>query len=375
MQREALKYGTVPEYKSWLPEGFDKWVYKKTGKDVGKLKAITGNTYYKAVCHEVHHSPSVSEPTPAPTPIPNPTPTPGDVNYLYIKNYGSASSCFQLNVEGDPTIYENLEFQYSYDKTDWIDVVFDTDIEVPVGETVFLKAKTSNDHFYRYPESGSSGGVYITDYYASSWADTNFEVGGSVMSLLDSTDTLRDLTGKPGCFYYLFYKFQNLVKADNLVFPATTLSYYCYGEAFDYCYYLQSINPNLLPASDLTNGIECYYYMFYDCTALENAPNLPATTLSEGCYDYMFCDCSSLEIAPLLPATDLEDDCYYGMFYDCSSLNSIEVRFNSFDSLPSFATDYWLYGVNSSGTFKWPGATTGVTQDSSHIPSGWTITN
>lgn len=30
LQREALKYGTVPEYKMWLPEGFDKWIYKKT---------------------------------------------------------------------------------------------------------------------------------------------------------------------------------------------------------------------------------------------------------------------------------------------------------------------------------------------------------
>ena len=66
LQREALKYGTVPEYKSWLPEGFDKWVYKKSQKDVGTLKAITGNTYYQAVCHEVYHS--SSDPTPEPTP-------------------------------------------------------------------------------------------------------------------------------------------------------------------------------------------------------------------------------------------------------------------------------------------------------------------
>ena len=65
LQREALKYGTVPEYKSWLPEGFDKWVYKKSGKDVGSFKSITGNTYYQAVCHEVYHSSS----TPAPTPV------------------------------------------------------------------------------------------------------------------------------------------------------------------------------------------------------------------------------------------------------------------------------------------------------------------
>ena len=73
LQKEALKYGTVPEYKSWLPEGFDKWVYKKSQKDVGTLKAITGNTYYQAACHEVSHSSSQTTPEPAPTPTPTVT--------------------------------------------------------------------------------------------------------------------------------------------------------------------------------------------------------------------------------------------------------------------------------------------------------------
>lgn len=58
LQREALKYGTVPEYKSWFPEGFDNWVYKKSGKEVSEFKPITGNTYFQAVCHEVQHWPS-----------------------------------------------------------------------------------------------------------------------------------------------------------------------------------------------------------------------------------------------------------------------------------------------------------------------------
>ena len=89
----------------------------------------------------------------------------------------------------------------------------------------------------------------------------------------------------------------------------------------------------------------------------------------------MFADCTALETAPLLPATVLKQKCYYGMFSSCSSLNSIEVNFNSFDSLPDSATYYWLNGVSATGTFKWPGATTGVTQDESHVPSGWTITN
>ena len=66
LQREALKYGTIPEYKGWLPEGFDNWTYKKSGKKVTSFKAITGNTYYKAACHEVeHHSSGGSSPAPS----------------------------------------------------------------------------------------------------------------------------------------------------------------------------------------------------------------------------------------------------------------------------------------------------------------------
>ena len=33
LQREALKYGSTPSYKKDLPEGFEKWVYKKTQKE------------------------------------------------------------------------------------------------------------------------------------------------------------------------------------------------------------------------------------------------------------------------------------------------------------------------------------------------------
>ena len=47
LQREALKYGTVPSYKGILPKGFIGWDKS--------LKAITGNTYIHAICHEVIH--------------------------------------------------------------------------------------------------------------------------------------------------------------------------------------------------------------------------------------------------------------------------------------------------------------------------------
>ena len=62
--------------------------------------------------------------------------------------------------------------------------------------------------------------------------------------------------------------------------------------------------------------------MFVGCSALTQAPKLPATTLADNCYYTMFRDCTSLSSAPELPATTLADGCYNGMFYNCTSLSS-----------------------------------------------------
>ena len=69
LQREALMYGSTPKYKGYLPEGFVKWTYKKTGNDVNTFVPITTNTYFKAVCN---HVPTPSNLTPEPTPTPEP---------------------------------------------------------------------------------------------------------------------------------------------------------------------------------------------------------------------------------------------------------------------------------------------------------------
>ena len=63
LQRTAEKYGTVPSFKGALPEGFEKWVYKKSQKDVDTFKPITTNTYFEAVCHAVHHGSSSPAPS------------------------------------------------------------------------------------------------------------------------------------------------------------------------------------------------------------------------------------------------------------------------------------------------------------------------
>ena len=135
----------------------------------------------------------------------------------------------------------------------------------------------------------------------------------------------------------MFYNCTNLTTAPEL--PATTLAEYC------------------------------YYYMFNGCTGLTTAPELPATTLAEYCYSSMFIGCTGLTTAPELPATTLAEYCYYYMFNGCTGLTSIDV---SFDEWGNGTTGYWVEGVADSGTFTCPAAleqTFGV----NNIPTGWTV--
>ena len=74
-----------------------------------------------------------------------------------------------------------------------------------------------------------------------------------------------------------------------------------------------------------TMGDYCYFAMFFGCTSLIQAPELPATTLASYCYMGMFLGCTSLTQAPSLPATTLESNCYNGMFLGCTSLTKTPV--------------------------------------------------
>ena len=126
LQREALKYGTVPEYKGWLPEGFDNWVYKKSGKEVSKFKAITGNTYFKAVCHEVeHHSSSSGSGS-------NPTPTPSTVTVTFA--IGATGYSF---LQEQNSLTNNIMFGESKQYTSGVEYSFD-------GEKITIDGVTYN---------------------------------------------------------------------------------------------------------------------------------------------------------------------------------------------------------------------------------------
>ena len=115
--------------------------------------------------------------------------------------------------------------------------------------------------------------------------------------------------------------------------------------------------------------------LFSGRTNLISAENLvlPATTLLESCYDSMFKGCTSLTKAPALPATTLAKGCYQNMFSGCTNLNYVKCL--ATDISAANCTTNWLSSVSSSGTFvknssmnSWPSGASG-------IPSNWTIQN
>ena len=152
-------------------------------------------------------------------------------------------------------------------------------------------------------------GEYNYKYYYFTINKGKISASGNIMSLLNFTPVLPNYA-----FYSLFEDCTSLVSAPEL--PATTLSEGCYKSMFTYCSSLTTAPE--LPATTLATN--CYNSMFNICRSLTQAPALPATTLASHCYEQMFSDCSSLTQAPELPATTLVYSCYQSMFSSCSSL-------------------------------------------------------
>lgn len=136
---------------------------------------------------------------------------------------------------------------------------------------------------------------------------------GDIRTLIDYED-YNSVNTENARFCYLFYNCTSLTSAPEL--PSNALA------------------------------TESYRYMFYGCTSLTSTPNLPATTLAANCYESMFANCSSLTSVPEeLPATTLAPDCYNGMFNNCKSLVSAP-KLNAM-SLSKMCYGNMFYGCSS----------------------------
>lgn len=149
---------------------------------------------------------------------------------------------------------------------------------------------------------------------------TQFKMSGKIAAYgnCNALWNYQDLEAplKVRCGYNMFYNCTSLTQAPEL--PATTLTESCYGYMFYGCTSLTTAPE--LPATSLAE--RCYYNMFAECSALTQAPELPVTELANNCYGYMFNNCTSLTTAPELSATTLVYCCYSGMFEGCTSLST-----------------------------------------------------
>ena len=210
----------------------------------------------------------------------------GDGNTISVKNKGDGNTD---NVT--PTL------EYSTDKNTWNTITFDWTSGTHTTELP-IKLNTGGKMYFRNNTRKFSGTIYRYITFSST---VSSNVGGDIRTLSNYLDVDNETTVQSYMFCYLFYNNKNIVDASNLRLPYTTLASNCYYEMFYNCTALTSAPE--LPATNLAGG--CYYNMFFNCTSLTTAPALPATTLANYCYQYMFQSCKSLTTAPALPATTL----------------------------------------------------------------------
>ena len=193
--------------------------------------------------------------------------------------------------------------QYRINNSDWTNFILGkTSITAQPGDWVQFKGNNPN-------------GFSVDEWKCIEFVISGLcHLSGNVMSLIDGVgDTL--VIPNEWCFRRLFVKSKiKTVSKDFL--PATNLKKNCYNSMFYECTALTQAPE--LPATMIADY--CYTSMFYRCTSLTQAPELPATTLYDHCYSSMFNGCSSLVQAPVLPAKTLAEYCYNWMFYECSSL-------------------------------------------------------
>lgn len=204
-----------------------------------------------------------------------------------------------------------------------------TPINVQAGDKVLLKG-TNNQY-----------ATSKTAYSAFSGGTATFNAYGNIMSLIYSDNFSGQTTLTTSWALSNVFNHSNIVSAENLIMPATTLSSDCYRATFANSPYLTL--PPELPASALTT--DCYYYMFDNCTSLRKAPELLATTLATKCYVGMFHADNGNQIN----------------YIKCLATNP-----------STAATQDWVNGVAPSGTFVKDGNanwTTGV----NGIPTGWVV--
>ena len=259
--------------------------------------------------------------------------------YPYVTFTATGEQIFKMKTAGSYTI---AGLQYSVNEGEWKKVVANEDVPFG-GDKGNLRLRGTNN-----PNGTSTGFNESTNNLDYSYIQfgTNAEVActGDIRTLLDYK-TYKTVDTSNARFCKLFWNCTVLTSAPDL--PATTLAEYCYYSMFYSCSSLKAAPA--LPATTL--AASCYENMFICCSNLQEAPELPATNLTNSCYYSMFERCSSLKKAPALPAQTLESVCYTSMFNGCTNLSSVTMLAPSNQILGDRFTK-WLLNAGTGATSR-----------------------
>ena len=203
------------------------------------------------------------------------------------------------------------------------------------------KFKISQDFFYLYYSVGGSDWQSVTsntevefggskgDLRLRGGNDKNKNTNGTCLSGINTTISFTEKDVPVSCKGDI----RTLIDWENYATVETEDAKF--SKLFYGCSVLTSA-PDL-PSKNLSKG--CYFKMFKGCTSLEIAPALPATVLANTCYESMFYGCTGLTTAPALPATALAESCYSSMFYGCTLLGNApdlpaeKVPYNAYNNM------------------------------------------
>ncbi len=183
-----------------------------------------------------------------------------------------------------------------------------------------------------------------------SWAGGQFVINGSNVSCNGNIENLLnwqtvEAGNHPsvgeGAFRSMFYNCTALVSAPEMPLR-NILKNACY-EMFSGCTNL-AVAPDLPVASIGESGC---FGMFENCTSLIQPPVISATTLNGTyCCARMFSGCTKLRAAPELHAWYLPEKCYYEMFKGCVSLTRAPAR------IPAAGAPNQLQHINAMSCYR-----------------------
>ena len=233
--------------------------------------------------------------------------------------------------------------EYSVNDNDWVqvdnvnDTQIDARVQVNIGDNVRWRANAKRI---------SINSNYTNQYYSNFNSNIRFNVYGNIMSLFYG-DNFEDKTSfKNGYLRNLqrLFSYAGVVSANNLILPVLSLNSFDYENMFYGCSYL--ISAPDLPATVIssytyqrmfsgcrnliyTPRIRCKNFktgsceeMFYNCQNIESPPIMTCESVDYRCFRSMFSGCKKLKTTPLLPCTGLSTGCYSYMFSYCESLTS-----------------------------------------------------